>query len=122
VHDPFTHVPGDAKQPLGGESHVTFAQGSVTHAPFAQPPAPQSMICDAYVHRPPLQLPTWSYALSCEPLMQTFAGAASHTSGVPVHAPAEHVSATVHALPSSHVASSTNAYWHTPPSQVPVSA
>ena len=54
--------------------------------------------------------------------MQTFAGGAEHTFGEPVHAPAAHVSATVHALPSSQGASSTNAYWQTPPSHVPVSA
>jgi hypothetical protein len=54
--------------------------------------------------------------------MQTFAGGASHTIGVPVQAPAAQVSATVQALPSSQVASSTNAYWQTPPSHVPVSA
>jgi hypothetical protein len=60
--------------------------------------------------------------LSCVLLMQTFAGGAAQTFGVPVHPPAEHVSATVHALPSSHEASSMNAYWQTPASQVPVSA
>ena len=80
------------------------------------------MICDAYVHKPPLHPPVLSYALSCVPLMQTFAGGASQTFGVPVQPPAEQVSATVHALPSSHVASSTNAYWQTLASHVPVSA
>ena len=57
VHEPFWHVPGDEKQPLGGELHVTFAHGSVTHVPLMQPPAPHVMICDAYVHRPPLHPP-----------------------------------------------------------------
>jgi hypothetical protein len=52
-------------------------------------------------------------------LMQTFAGAAPHTIGVPLQPPAEHVSATVHALLSSHVASSMNAYWQAPASHVP---
>ena len=56
VHDPFWQVPGDEKHPLGGELQVTFAQGSVTHAPLTQPKA-QNSVWLVYLHTPPMHVP-----------------------------------------------------------------
>jgi hypothetical protein len=67
-----------------------------------------------------MQAPGLSYVRRWVASVQAGAFGELQTIGVPVHAPALHVSSTVQEFPSSHWAPSMKVYWQAPWTQVPV--